>query len=659
MDTTSTGRDVSAHVNETTRKFAPARYHCITPVWGAKYVERFVEVALPSLLASGNLPSLPAEKCLYQVFTRAEDVPLLLTAPSFRRLKELMSVSIELIDDIPLQHPYIAMTLCHRRALQGGEGVDAAYVFLLPDHVWSDGSFVAMQRVLESGKRAIVVAGIRVRSETAEPRFKREYLNTQEATLSIAARPLVEVMLSCFHPQSTAQLVDAGGNLTVSRYYWDVNGHGMIARCCDLLPMVVWPRVCNAPIPTTFDHEYVRLSCPLYEDIHIVTDSDEICVVEISESMHHTLHQIFYGLIDTYDVVQWMNQWTNSYHRAYLQTPIFFHAHDLEFGNADIAAEWSPVLQRSNDLVRHMIDAYHKFHADLPDQGDSLVGARLDGRPESPPPEDAAAARHEISRATAAQVQAPTGATEVPEAPGTKPNRPCIAANELSPIADPSLPDAVVFEAAKSKVNAAVGRTGLVRRIRRHLRGSAVGIYQWINRPLCRRISQLEHQLIQVEQGIPGFRVAQEQTELKAGLLEQRIIQLEEDHVRLQQWKLAQLMQMTQLEETVRQLEQASARLEQNRTELTQRVTRLEQTVPQGNGYKAWMLNSHRESLNQTFAVRRVLERTTHELRNDVESLKKQLSVISQSPDIPAQPAKVALATVPEFKGRTDTKRAA
>lgn len=718
MNATSIVREAAVSDEPGQRPLSPARFHCITPVWGAKYVARFVDMALPSLLAAGNLPSLPAGKCFYQVFTRSVDVPALLAAPSFRRLKELVSVSIELIDDVPLENPLLAMTLCHRRALQGATEADAAYMFLLPDHVWSDGSFVKMQQLLESGKRAVMVAGIRVRAETAEPRFRREFVRGPDQSLSIAPRSLVELMLSCFHPHTTAQLADADGNLAVSRYYWDVNGHGMIARCCDLLPMVVWPAVTNAPIATVLDHEYVRLSCPVYTDLHVVTDSDEICAIEVSDSLHRSLNEISFRIIDTRDVVLWMNEWTNSYHRAYFQTAILFHAKDIGGCSRAFASEWSPILEQSNELVRKLMAAFHEFHSDLPDHGESLVGTQLHGRtePEAPsapaptvvsPPETATAepgspvsSTADCALRVAAAMPEPLAGSPTPapqflprsmtSAPANSPVlEPCANSTEI-PVRIAAIPEpeplvespeaaGLVTDPAPldSVSSASIGREGM--RLLQRVRKIAVTVYQLINGPLCRRIAQLEHRLIQVEGGLPHTAQAQAQFAQNCTRLEQRVAQLEQARVQFEQenaqlhGRVAQLdrarefleQSRARLESGVSHLEHSRAHLERDGAELEQRVARLEQNVPYGNGYKAWMLNSYRESLNRSLAVRRILDRTAEELRQDVATLRQQLSAIDERLDGNVAGAEnagesaVAGAIVPGLRTNEASKQAA
>ena len=364
-----------------TRKSAsggPGRFHIITPVWGAKYVDLFLDLTLPTLLAPGNLPSLPADKCLYQIFTSSEDVDRLIQAPVFKRLDRLMQVSIRRIDGMPGGHPYSTMSACHERAMRTSKGIDAAFVFSPPDHVWADGAFRAMLRLLADGKRAVLVAALRMRAaEEPFEALKRHALGWQKSIIRIAPRNLVQTFMRYLHPLAIAHvcpLADAPyqGNRSPGSYYWDVDGQGLLVRCCHPHVMVVWPVVRGAPIATTFDHELVRLCCPDYRQVHVVTDSDEICAFEISDSLHHSLGWISWDTLDKTRVVEWMNEWTNLYHRACLKKRIYLHAREID-------AEWHPVVASSDQLIDSYLAAYRKYHSRRLDHGEYLVGRSLRG----------------------------------------------------------------------------------------------------------------------------------------------------------------------------------------------------------------------------------------------------------------------------------------
>ena len=304
------------------------RYHFIMPVWNPAYVNRFVEVGLPAQLAPDNLPSLPANQCLYQIFTRGVDVERLRSAASFRKLEQLMPVSIETIDDMQLSNAYAAMTACYEAGIQKSRGVDTAFVFLTPDGIWSNGSFKNMHRLQQSGKRAILVAGLRMSEKQSIAQLKQQFFQPKDQSLSVSSRDLVGHCLNHLHPLSLAHLCEENGNRSLGHYYYRVGSHGLLARCVHIHPLMVRPLVSAQPMMTTLDHEYVRISCPNFEDVHVVDDSDEICGVEFSEPAHQS-DMIRSDVIPESEVVDFMTIWTNSYHRKFLQHTMRFHAGEI------------------------------------------------------------------------------------------------------------------------------------------------------------------------------------------------------------------------------------------------------------------------------------------------------------------------------------------
>src|SRR5262249_55032826 len=149
--------------------FRMPNYKLIVPVWGERFVARFVQFGLPTQLAPGNLPALPAECCAYHIFTPSAEAETIRRSGSFQRLAGLFPTFIECIDDVYRGHAYAAMTECHNRGLALGGGEDSVFVFLSPDSLWADGSFRTMRVQIEEGKRAVLMAGPRVVAETVLP----------------------------------------------------------------------------------------------------------------------------------------------------------------------------------------------------------------------------------------------------------------------------------------------------------------------------------------------------------------------------------------------------------------------------------------------------------------------------------------------------------
>lgn len=326
------------------------RYAFILAIWGEKYISRFTSHGLPTQLAPGNLPALPSDRCTYHIFTRAADVPKLSSSASFQHLQQLMPTKIHFIDDVYLGLRYAAMTECHNRGIACGKGKDCAFVFLSPDTLWSDGSLSHMHQVLSTGKRAVLIAGPRVAAEQALPLL--DSLPPQsDCSIRLSGRTLVDLILKTSHPLSKADTWSEGGKRFLGgSFHFDVKEEGILMMCPWLHPLAVRPVNPAVRLTNTLDFQYVQDSCPSLDDLHVVEDSDQLCVAEFSESDHMT------GFLSATplplkDHIDHLRQNGGTHNLAFLRHRIRLHAGEL-------SPRWVEVEQASN-LV--MDEIYRDF----------------------------------------------------------------------------------------------------------------------------------------------------------------------------------------------------------------------------------------------------------------------------------------------------------
>ena len=74
---------------------------CLLPIWGFKYTRQFLAVGLSTWLAPGNLPALAAAlPTEFVILTSREDEVYLTAHPAFKRLSDVVDVSIHYIDHL-------------------------------------------------------------------------------------------------------------------------------------------------------------------------------------------------------------------------------------------------------------------------------------------------------------------------------------------------------------------------------------------------------------------------------------------------------------------------------------------------------------------------------------------------------------------------------
>src|ERR1700722_375257 len=129
-------------------------------VWGKDYIETFLKLALPSFLASGNIPAcaslLPIK---FQVITRPEDVSLMENHPVLSALAAHAEISIEprLVPECFAGNRYSVMSIANRFAIAESLESGAILSILPPDCIIADGSLSFGVRRILAGDQAVLI----------------------------------------------------------------------------------------------------------------------------------------------------------------------------------------------------------------------------------------------------------------------------------------------------------------------------------------------------------------------------------------------------------------------------------------------------------------------------------------------------------------------
>lgn len=260
--------------------------HIIIPVWGEAYTRCLLDVGLPSLLAPGNLPALRREQGnLCHIVTTSADRATIEKSPVFDTLAAHIHVHFDDIGADPetSDDRHKLQSHCNRVGIAAADERNAAMIFLNPDVVIADGGIKALSALLARGKRAIQVLAVRLVKEVAVPALIGKYAAPDRTRLTISPRELMRLALNNLHPLSMLNMYEkADLDLSPSGLFWVAAQEGLVCRCAHLHPMLVHPRIRNAPFSTTIDDDYLRSACPDVGDEYVVADSDEFCACELS-----------------------------------------------------------------------------------------------------------------------------------------------------------------------------------------------------------------------------------------------------------------------------------------------------------------------------------------------------------------------------------------
>ena len=310
-------------------------YYFLTPVWGREYTQLYLDVVIPAQLAKGNLPAFQGEgRSKYIIYTTSGDAETIRAAASFQSLSEIVPTAIEIIDE-EIKAPHDTMSNCFRRGIVAAERIGAAAIFLTPDLVFSDGSFAALKRLTEAGRDVIFIPGLRTLKHGVSAALKENY--HRGSVVEISPRDLMRVALDNLHPLADLSWWEEGEtDMVCANLYWRVANEGIVARCFHLHPLLVRPQQKNPRFFGTVDDDYFCAACPDGSRDYVVTDSDELLAVELSDSSRYFTTGIPKRSVA--DAASWAERSANGRHRTLFNATLRMHT-GIREASAWIAAE--------------------------------------------------------------------------------------------------------------------------------------------------------------------------------------------------------------------------------------------------------------------------------------------------------------------------------
>lgn len=300
-------------------------FRFVTAIWGADYVDKFVRITLPTLLAPQNLPKIARDSSVfYTIVTRRQDAALMNSSAVIDRLRAVAEVEFvtppsELFNGNPHEAHARAWDTAELQARESGEML----VFIAPDAVFADGALSAMTDALLWGKSAVFVFFHRVTEETFLPDVKG--LMASEATMiAIPPRQLARLALQHLSPLACCYL---NGSNHVPKHaelaYYSVPGEGLILRS---IHTHVWA---FNPARIKLNKSYVPDRIDRIEDVVFLADSDVFMAVSLTPIDHqiswfYDLHQWNATCVAAFGA-QWYSEATNYLWRM----PFLVHDGDM------------------------------------------------------------------------------------------------------------------------------------------------------------------------------------------------------------------------------------------------------------------------------------------------------------------------------------------
>ncbi|MHB8397158.1 MAG: hypothetical protein ACYC9S_03815 [Leptospirales bacterium] len=302
----------------------PNGYVFIASVWGSEFVDLFLNVSMRSLFSPRNLPVVKERTgCSFLIYTKSEFLESIKNSITIKKTEEIMPVFI-IAMDCDITNPYIAMSQGHRFGLMEANLLNAAAVFLFPDHIYADGYIESLVRWSENGYRIVTAVFLRANKEKILLKIHEQFSFSTEEPITLKPRELMKLVLDnlhCINKQSFFSYT--GKDFVPSNMFWNVGEQGeILAHCYHQAPLLVFPDKKKHQFDGSIDDDLVVSIFKNAPKEYIVTDSDELCAVDLcpmSRKMHTDLCAKYK------QILSWANRYTNSWHRILFSHPIRFH----------------------------------------------------------------------------------------------------------------------------------------------------------------------------------------------------------------------------------------------------------------------------------------------------------------------------------------------
>src|SRR5260370_37802329 len=115
---------------------------------------------------------------------------------------------------------------------------------------------------------------------------------------------------------------------------------------------MVRPRVHVERIPSTVDYRFVPRAVPNPDEVHVITDSDNLFYLDMAD-LHHEAVALNLENYRRTEILDWMCEWTDAYHRKYFGHSIVVHENDV---NDEFEEELATAEQFADSLLVDFTD---------------------------------------------------------------------------------------------------------------------------------------------------------------------------------------------------------------------------------------------------------------------------------------------------------------
>ena len=307
----------------------------LLPLWGIRYITKFLQNGLPSILGQNELEHLSNCYDFHLVFlTTKTGKRLLQSKESFLlgEIRKKIKIIFINIDDIIkyFNNNYgMIISVVYLRGMNAykHEWKQTVFMYIVGDYVFSNNVFKSLVEKLESGGNVIYSISLRCLDSDLIP-----YLNSYRTDnkLIIPPRAAISLGLSTLHPSFKVKI---SSNIlirsrSVQHFYWRVDPNTMIARCLMLHPLAIRPTRWVDQVPGPVDYAFVPAFAP-DGPIQIISDSDEGVFLELQRDPKHDSYIFEYGEKNLEDLAKKISTWATDHFLSLRKFRFVLHSSEI------------------------------------------------------------------------------------------------------------------------------------------------------------------------------------------------------------------------------------------------------------------------------------------------------------------------------------------
>lgn len=279
-------------------KKQPAFYFIVV-VWGDEYVDMLLRISLPCFLSPLNIPALNnLSDSRFLFVTTKQDYSKIVESSIFKKLETYIQPILVELDMSGDEAIHFRMTMGYELASNLAYEQKAYAVYLLPDCLVSNGTFLSLEKYAHEGKDVVLLPGPRVIKEKIFAYVNNMQLDADEA-LCFSPRKLAAIGLDFLHTEfRNYNYTEKWFTKWPQMVSWNVPGQrGLLIRAFHLHPLMVnfSDRQERASFNKndTIDANFIKRNFLDINKIYLERDSDNM----ILYSMTNAKDRIELGLI--------------------------------------------------------------------------------------------------------------------------------------------------------------------------------------------------------------------------------------------------------------------------------------------------------------------------------------------------------------------------